>query len=549
MKGEEDEHACRLYLRCAEGRFACSGCVLCYGEERGAGAFQVDVAGSQAKMGVDQNKPESGKDSGIKSCSKGRNVDLLLMRMKLKKEEATGEYDLKHSTSTREEWGIYDYSRAYIRFAGSITLSPSLRPITAFDIKIFCGILLSDRTDEVIHRFVERLVEDPMCYSKDEKHKAYLILILGYIHALKHKLPLLEKVRKKVAENEHLFKPVTHMDIGVTEDAYIDRFVLSLRREGCGYEDAVFLNHFYRRYLGKPRLDRDIFLGFQQRLNASLKMIQGAHLSSFLRIVFLKETVLFSCATNAQVAKLILDFYGSKARAGISEAAMSSILTTLALILDKMASLELYGSFAMGALDFATSYSRSDKHRLLLQLRNFTALSDFVAFFQERSNSFNGMKMGLGFLVQMIDGAAEDADVLMGLLEIILSIFDIFKIEFVIKILREYLDSMRALVVRLTRSIEDVAVEKILSFNSRHWNKFSKIILASQRYLSVIDDEKKKCSSAGHPMQRTVKAFVSSIYSLEARLLALFPEEDRRKAVLIKTKSFRIEERREETPQ
>ncbi|EOB14609.1 hypothetical protein NBO_22g0011 [Nosema bombycis CQ1] len=301
--------------------------------------------------------------------------------------------DQKAITTIKNNISIsfFEYSKAYLKFFRCIM--PNERQcIRKFDLSTFYTVFNYNYIDENITNFIKRFADDPLIYPDTNKQDIIVILIYVLGFSKRNKLKYTNLISEKLRNNIIFTRNYNIYNLDLTNDLFIDKYILKLRKieidsPSLMYQESLFMNHIYSKFISKPKLEREIFQDFQNRLNKTINLIKEEYLMAFLKNVFFKHSVLYNCINNVQLVKAIIDFYGKLLQKNKTEAFYKASYDFFVLLSLLMPDLDLFEII----IQQTQQIFEGDKY-FLLRLLSINKLSDINGLVETSKESFNLMK-------------------------------------------------------------------------------------------------------------------------------------------------------------
>ncbi|KAK1350298.1 hypothetical protein LUQ84_000535 [Hamiltosporidium tvaerminnensis] len=178
---------------------------------------------------------------------------------------------------------MYDFSIIYLNFLMAINIGPERNSIIIFDLNVFSAVFDTNYSDNLIDKFIKKLIDDPILYNKVERNIFIIILLIVLIYTIRNNF---EKytvlLKRKIYDNSHLYEFVQcNFYYFYTKDITIDKLLLRCDPLLDLRQESIFLNFFYKKYFLKDKIDENLLLLFQKRILTKLKKIDGNHVFTF----------------------------------------------------------------------------------------------------------------------------------------------------------------------------------------------------------------------------------------------------------------------------
>lgn len=520
-----------LEFACVESKCDSDNCIVMYEGETVEELDFTSITFSEVDI---KNEP---KEETVELKNKFRNLiySLNLISRHFFREQIS----IKRAISSIS---FFEYSKSYLRFIKCINLKDR-RCVEEFDMDVFYTIFYYDYLDDNIVIFTKKLVDDPLNYSLENKQDCIVLLIYVFVYCSTHKLKHSHLIFEKLKSCIVFTKTTSSYKIKLTNDVFIDKYVLKLKRMEFE-EDSIFLNYFYSKYVTKPNLDREVFNDFQARLHRTLEMIPEEYLMNFIRNVFFKHSVLYSCVNDLQVVKSIVDFYEKIVLKNRNETIFRSIYDFLILLALKVPGLELFRCIT----EQSQRIFYGDKY-ILIKVLSIGTLSDLQSLIDSHKESFNLVKQIIDVYYKILSNIScpifreekSKMEMLCEFLDLHIFIFQNLQSNFLIKFFNRHIKGFTAILEEVHRRLiqDEEDKEVFLSFNDHYWDTFSKIVLQIHKFIIMIDSENKKDKKKvkNTPLNKTVDIFLNIIYKIEEKLVQLFGEERVKK---LKSRSFEV---------
>lgn len=472
--GKEEKTHDRSIDDCADcstvGSFASSlGCIMCQKETI------APILGKEASIA--KHRGTISKRSNSTQPKAGRPAESLTAPTKIMLKRH-GLIDFEKTTLEEVPKSAHKEAKSkieiYQNLLNCINISGSGPIFRALDLNVFYQAFSCNFKDHVFMRFMEKLQDDPLIYSKDDKSQILYILIFAAAYCTTHGVDS-RRLSKKIGECSFLFKPSSCFDLPFIGDCLVDRFIAQMRGVSADLDGAIFLNGIYLR----ASKDKEMFNIFHRRLLESLAIVADKHIFSFLKHVFTHSTVLFSCISHDQVIKLIVSFYRSASKA-------EHVLGILTVLLDKIDDETVHEFLESEAMKLDLKKPKHLKVVLAIQARSLGSLGEFKDFFVQNRDSCSALDAGMNELKRIKGFVSGDKQVL-GLLDVVVSLFSTLKPEF----LEGFLTRIMSFAIELVPKIKSFD-EDFVDFNQKSWDFLSDLILVAQRVGLENHETKKK---------------------------------------------------------
>ncbi|KAF9763325.1 hypothetical protein NGRA_1339 [Nosema granulosis] len=443
---------------------------------------------------------------------------------------------------------FFDYSKAYLKFLHCVNLNDR-RCIEIFDMETFYTIFHYDYLDDNIIVLIKRLIEDPLNYSSDNKQDYIVLLIYVLVFCtqqkLKHSHLVFEKLKNCIlfAKNSNCYS------LKITNDLFLDKYILKLRKIELDspfqiYEESLFLNYFFSNFITKPNLDKEVFIDFQGRLHYALKTIPREFTMSFLKNIFFKHSVLFTCVNDQQIIKTILDFYEKILQKYKTEAFLRSVYDLLVLLSLQVEDLELFRFISNESVKILR-----DEKFILLKLLSIDNFQQIQSLIETHKDSFNLVRQIVDLyykLLLVINSPVfiiekNKMEVLESILDLHIFIFKNLQSNFIMKFFNKHVKGFITILEEVYRRLMNNLEEEraFVSFNHKYWDALSKIVLQIHKFIIMIDNESKKDKKKvkSNPTNKTADLLLSTIYKIEERLSTVFVNDDIK---ILKSRSFEV---------
>ncbi|KAM0681213.1 hypothetical protein GINT2_000410 [Glugoides intestinalis] len=437
-------------------------CILCEKEALRPRKEQKTIQLEKRLKKVEKNMPQQPQETA--------DCNYLLQRLGIPLHSSFEYLEIK---SINKEKAV-DYVKTYLQFLDAIDLSNQKCSIKVFDEEVFCNAFNLNINDEVFIRFIEKLQNDPMIYSRKDKVKLSNILVFAFVYCKKVKIDS-NKLKARLEEVSLLFKPNPRFSIEFQNDVFIDRFIIQLKENDLDLNEALFMN---KAYLAE-RKGKDYINAFNKRLVESLEALDKRYVLSFLRHVFTYGTVLFKCIQNCQLIKLILSFYQNMNR-------LDATIEILNVLNKKIEDPEIEYIIRD---ELRSSCGKSKNHSKIikvLEIRSVPEFSAFIDIINRNNESFEFMNLLLIDL-KMISRYTNAQKSHLDLLQIVIYFFKTVKSDFLEKVLNSLLEILIEVFQKIT-----VIDQLLVDFNRENWDTISNIVLLSQRDGAEDHLEKKK---------------------------------------------------------
>jgi hypothetical protein len=414
--------------------------------------------------------------------------------------------------------------------------------------------------DSIINTFIERIIEEPLLMDKNERLDFYnLILILFFYCRRIDKTRYQIGLRNKIVRYKHFnFICNIEYDFVGCGDPEIDLIILkSAIRTHEPYKESLLLNYFYTNYLQRRRDSNEIFYHFQIRLSKNIENVGNTFALSFIKMVFLHNTVIYDIIKNEQVLRVVYSFYNKKSSDGMDEKNRMLILK----FSEKLMDILYQEDECVTAIIEETMNLRyeDDKYRLAklpFILRSYTSLDEYSDLISGNMDSFNVLNKVLKNvtrIVSVIKTIHLKPSSLIEITQAIFQIIDRIKPGF-INHLGEYLVEMLITVFTrlnvLFKNEEEVGecnIVALFGINKNGWNNLSKLILRLQRCETgmVKDPKKKKVgvrTDRSH-LSKNVELLINRTRTLEEQMKNVRDKfKLKHDLVMLKNRSFEIVE-------
>lgn len=360
----------------------------------------------------------------------------------------------------------------YINFLESIDLSNNIPLFKKIDEILFSKVLRFDLFDKNFANFVQKLENDPLNYTKQEKTSILNIIIFTIAYCNKFKIDT-RKLKVKLEEISFLFIPNQKFMIDFQNDLDIDVYILQLRLNMYDLNEAIFMNKVYLNIAKNKKC----FNIFHKRLYESLKLIDESNFISFLRYVFTHNTVLFSCIDELQLIKLIQSFYQNMNK-------NDNTVEILNLIIQKTEYC-IHEPLIETLKRLCLSSNKYKKIYQSIEIRSCKSVDEVMKFIDNNKESFDSLNILFGDL-KSISELLEFKNNIYTFLEIVVYFFKNIKTEFV----ENFFNGILQILIN-TLSKVTVIERELIDFNYKYWKDLSDIILISQR-ISIADESVKK---------------------------------------------------------
>ncbi|KAI5148308.1 hypothetical protein ENBRE01_0241 [Enteropsectra breve] len=490
-------------------------CTKCY--------LESVFTGSELSLKNKESSMATESDGCIESSRKERVVSALdkiaLISLKLPHLPLSGQEELKKPQKPAENLVKY-----YLRFKNSINSTCTKASIREFDLKALNKILCSSIKNTAISGFVDKLVKDPLNYDKESRTRLFNILVFAYIYCRTNNM-CVQQVKGKIELNKHLFKPEMAYELEYVDDPFINAYVGNLKALGDFYSEAIFIS----RVLAEKERGRAWANTINTRIMQVLDIIPNQQNISFFKIAFTHGTVLYSCISDLEVLKIVVDFYKSKMK-------VDQLFVLLIQLIEKNEAIEIHRYLLLEYRALDLKVPRYAKMMYSYEIVSFTDIRNYITYFNTNKDSFIALETGMGHL-QKLHSCISDSGLDLEVLNILIVLFGDIKTNFMVNILSNYLSFLATVIERI-----DAKDQNVYHFNLKHWKVFSKIVLTAQRIFNNEDTGKKKKKDTG--------SSTNSKSRLLHKLVAVIvqKEEELRKAgyldiVLLKQRGFQVEDK------
>ncbi|TBU07298.1 hypothetical protein CWI39_0338p0010 [Hamiltosporidium magnivora] len=443
---------------------------------------------------------------------------------------------------------MYDFSIIYLNFLMAINIGPERNSIIIFDLNVFSAVFDTNYSDNLIDKFIKKLIDDPILYNKEERNIFIIILLIVLIYTIRNNF---EKytvlLKRKIYDNSHLYEFVRcNFYYFYTKDITIDKLLLRCDPLLDLRQESIFLNFFYKKYFLKDKIDENLLLLFQKRILTKLKKIDGNHVFTFLKNIFLYETVIYDISTKENVLKVIVSFYSTVLNLKIKETVVQSSFNILEIVFT-IFSVEdtCFQTISNGIINFPLTNKTTLKYTYLWKIRMSLDFDDLKCLIQEYKDNFIYLMLyfdeifGIFSIIDLVDICLEN---ICKCIEYIVYTFEDIKIEFNLKYITEYIKYLTILFVKINKKMEamkitDYQILKNLNFNT--WNKISKIILISHKFIykqiEVESKKKKTINRKSNVFDKYLLSLVKAIRDSESKIM-IFTQENNIEENIIRVK-------------
>lgn len=352
----------------------------------------------------------------------------------------------------QESHSFYEYSKAYLQFLKIINLNADKCSVKTFNLPIFQIIFRNKYNDSNINLFIEKVLEDPFNYEKEERKLFYEVNRYVYYYCANLNLNNFKnKIKTILIKHQSCSEDIkSEFNYKITNEKFVDSLSLKNKHKGGLYDEAIFLNGIYREYISKNTSDLKILELFLKRFIENISNIESIYLEYFIREVFLHQTVLLTLTESLEIYKFVFNIVKNKI--GFREIHYQYIYKYVNIILEKE-------NMDIKIYDAVIKESRFILDYLLLKngliavykLRMITNINEIKNLICENQESFNNISSIINELkILLYVGTLKNS---LALLQITLQIIKYLKHEFLIQLAKTFVDILKKLFASLTQQL------------------------------------------------------------------------------------------------